>query len=138
MSPRPDPVDPQVVRKSTLLRRFYFLAFGGAVAFGLASSVHRPLQEILFALSFLGATLAVVTLYRFLRLIDQFEREYARGALLFAFVGLLSVLVIEAFMESFGFGHLPAYGNVVLAATFWTVGLAYSSWRQHWQRGYQE
>ena len=138
MSPRPDPVDLQVIKKSTLLRLFYFLAFGSSVAFGLASSLHKPLQEILFALSFLGATLAVVTLYRFLRLIDQFEREYTRGALLFAFVGLLSVLVIEAFMESFGLGHLPAYGNVVFAVILWTVGLAYSSWQQHWRRGYEE
>jgi len=138
MSPRPDPVDPQVIKKRTLLRRFYFLAFGSAVAFGLGSSLHKPLQEILFALSFVVATLAVVTLYRFLRLIDQFEREYTRSALLFAFVGLVSILVIEAFLESLGFGHLPAYGNVVLAVTLWTIGLAYSSWQQHWRRGYEE
>jgi len=46
-------------------------------------------------LSFLGAILAVIALYRFLRLIDQFEREGTRGALLFALVALLSVLVIE-------------------------------------------
>jgi FtsH-binding integral membrane protein len=138
MSPRPDPVDPQVIKKRALLRRFYFLAFASAAAFGLASSLHKPLQEILFALSFLGATLAVVTLYRFLRLIDQFEREYTRGALLVAFVGLVGVLVIEAFMESFGFGHLPAYGNVLVAVILWTIGLAYSSWQHHWRRGYEE
>lgn len=138
MSPRPDPVDPQVIKKRTLLRLFYVLAVTSAVTFGVRQFFRGPVEEIFFALSFGGAIFAVVALYRFLRLIDQFEREYTRGALLFAFVALLSVLVIEAFLESFGFGHLPAYGNVVFAVVFWTLGLAYSSWQRHWRRGYEE
>jgi len=138
MPSQPHPVDPQVHTKRTILRRFYFLAFSSAVAFGLASYLHKPLPEILLALSFLGATAAVVMLYRFLELIDQFEREYTRGALLFAFISLLSALVIEAFLEGFGFRRVPAYGNVVLAVVFWSCGLVYSSWQHHWRRGYQE
>jgi hypothetical protein len=77
-------------------------------------------------------------LVRFLKVIDEFEALYMYGALRTAFVGTLSLLAAEAFLESFGLPRLPAYDNASFAVIFWTVGLATESWQRHWRRGYEE
>jgi uncharacterized membrane protein YwaF len=70
--------------------------------------------------------------------IDEFEALYIHGALRFAFVGTLSLLIVEAFLESFGLPRLPAYDNASFAVILWTLGLATSSWQRHWRQGYEE
>src|SRR5271169_6452284 len=103
MLARPDPIDPLVVKKRTLLRVFYAVAAVCAVAFALAQYSHNFRRQALLALALLGSILAIWTLLRFLRVIDEFERQYTHEALRFAFVGMLSLLVLEVSLESLGF-----------------------------------
>lgn len=138
MSPRPDPVDPVVVRKKNLLHLFYASSVGCAIAFAAAQYLRSPWREGMSILSLLTSILAVWTLIRFLRVIDEFEAQYIYGALRFAFVGTLSVLAAETFLENFGFPRVPAYGNASCAVILWTLGLAATSWQRHWRRGYEE
>jgi hypothetical protein len=133
MSPRPDPIDPLVVKKQNLLRVFFAAAAGCAAAFALAQYSHNFQREALSALALLGSIFAIWTLLRFLRVIDEFERQYTHEALRFAFVGMLSLLVLEVCLESFGFPCVPAYGNVAFAVILWSLGLAISSWQRHWR-----
>jgi hypothetical protein len=133
MLPRPDPVDPLAVKKQSLLRVFYAAALGCAAAFVLAQYSHNFQREALLTLSLLGSSFVVWTLLRFLRAIDEFERRYIYEALTFAFIGMLILLIGEAFLESFGFSRVPGYGNVVLAVVLWSAGLIISSWRRHWR-----
>ncbi len=70
---------------------------------------------------------------RFWRAIDEFERRYIYEALTFAFIGMLILLIGEAFLESFGFSRVPGYGNAALMLVLWSVGLIVSSWRRHWR-----
>ncbi len=133
MSPRPDPIDPLIVKKRDLLRTFYAAAVGCAVAFALARYSHNFQRDALSALALLGSILAIWTLLRFLRIIDEFEQQYINEALRFAFVGMLSVLVLEAFLENFGFPRVPGYGNAAFAVILWSLGLATSSWQRHWR-----
>jgi len=133
MESRPNPVDPLVVKKQNLLRLFYAIAVGCAAAFALAQYSHNLQRDALLALALLGSVLAIWTLLRFLRVIDEFERQYTHEALRFAFVGMLSLLVLEVALESFGFPRVPGYGNAAFAVIFWSLGLATSSWRRHWR-----
>lgn len=133
MSSRPHPADFHVAKKQNLLRLFYAALIGCAAAFGLAEHSDKLQREALLALALLGSILAIWTLLRFLRVIDEFERQYTHDALRFAFVAVLSLLVLEVFLESSGFPHVPAGGNAALAVIFWTIGLAISSWRRHWR-----
>jgi hypothetical protein len=130
---RPNPVDPLVVKKRNLLRLFYAAAVGCAAAFVLAQYSHNFQRDALLALALLGSLLAIRTLLRFLRVIDEFERQYTHEALRFAFVGMLSLLVLEIALESFGFPRVPGYGNAAFAVIFWSLGLAISSWQRHWR-----
>jgi hypothetical protein len=133
MESRPNPVDPLVVKKQNLLRLFYAIAVGCAAAFALAQYSHNLQRDALLALALLGSVLAIWTLLRFLRVIDEFERQYTHEALRFAFVGMLSLLVLEVALESFGFPRVPGYGNAAFAVIFWSLGLAISSWQRHWR-----
>ena len=133
MPSRPNPVDPLVVKKQNLLRLFYAIAVGCAAAFALAQYSHNLQRDALLALALLGSVLAIWTLLRFLRVIDEFERQYTHEALRFAFVGMLSLLVLEVALESFGFPRVPGYGNAAFAVIFWSLGLAISSWQRHWR-----
>jgi hypothetical protein len=133
MSARRDPIDPLVVKKRTLLRVFYAAAVGCSAAFTLAQYSHNFQRNALLALALLGSILGIWTLLRFLRVIDEFERQYTHEALRFAFVGMLCLLVLEVFLESFGLPRVPGYGNVAFAVIFWSLGLAISSWQQHWR-----
>jgi hypothetical protein len=138
MSPRRDPVDPLIVQKRHLLRLFYVSCAGCAMAFAAAQYLRGYGRDAMLALSLAVSILAVWTLVRFLRVIDEFETLYLYGALQFAFVGLLSLLAAEAFPESFGFPRVPAYANASCAVILWTLGLAVTSWQRHWRRGYEE
>ncbi len=120
--------DPLVVRKQNLLGVFYAAAVGCAAVFALAQYSHNFQREALLAIALLGSILAIWTLLRFLRVIDEFERQYTHQALRFAFVGMLSLLVLEVFLESFSFPASPGYGNAAFAVIFWSMGLAISSW----------
>ncbi len=133
MLPRPDTVDPLVVKKQSLLRVFYASAVGCAAIFVLAQYSHNFQREALLTLSLLGSFFVVWTLVRFLRAIDEFERRYIYEALTFAFIGMLILLIGEAFLESFGFSRVPGYGNAALMLVLWSVGLIVSSWRRHWR-----
>jgi len=133
MTHRPDLVDPLVLRKQKFLRLFYGAAAGSAVAFALAQYFQTFQREALLALALLASMLAIWTLLRFLRAIDEFERQYTHEALRYAFVGMLSLLVLEILLESFGFPRFPAYGNAAFAVIFWSLGLAISSWQRHWR-----
>jgi hypothetical protein len=133
MSSRPHPTDLHVLKKQKLLRLFYAALLGCAAAFLLAEHSGKLQREALLALAFLGSILAIWTLLRFLRVIDEFERQYTHDALRFAFVAVLSLLVLEVFLESFGFPHVPARENAALAVIFWSIGLVISSWRWHWR-----
>jgi hypothetical protein len=133
MSPRPDPVDPLVLKKRNSLRAFYVAAVGSTAAFTLAEYSRTFQRNALLALALLGSILGIWTLLRFLRVIDEFERQYTHEALRFAFVGMLCLLVLEAFLENFGFPRVPAYGNAAFAVILWSLGLATSSWQQHWR-----
>jgi len=133
MSSRPDPIDPLVVKKQHLLRIFYTAAVSSAAAFALAQYFHNLQREALMALAFLGSILAIWTLLQFLRVIDEFERQYTHEALRFAFVGMLSLLVLKTLLESFGFPRVPGFGNAAFAVIFWSLGLAISSWQRHWR-----
>ena len=130
--------DPKVVQKQNLLRAFYAASVGCAVAFTSGQYALSPWRYGLLVLSLAGAVLAVWILVRFLKVIDEFEALYMYGALRIAFVGTLSLLAAEAFLESFGLPRLPAYDNAFCAVIFWTVGLATESWQRHWRRGYEE
>jgi hypothetical protein len=133
MSPRPDPVDPLVLKKRNLLRAFYVTAVGSTAAFTLAAYSHTFQRNALLALALLGSILGIWTLLSFLRVIDEFERQYTHEALRFAFVGILCLLVLEAFLENFGFPRVPGYGNAAFAVILWSLGLATSSWQRHWR-----
>jgi len=133
MSPRSDPVDPLAVKKQSLLRVFYTAALGCAAVFALAQYSHNFQREALLALSLIGSFFLVWTLLRFLRAIDEFERRYIYEALTFAFIGMLILLIGEAFLENLGFSRVPGYANVVLAVVLWSAGLIISSWRRHWR-----
>jgi hypothetical protein len=133
MSSRPRPTDLHVLKKQKLLRLFYAALLGCAAAFLLAEHSDKLQREALLALALLGSILAIWTLLRFLRVIDEFERQYTLDALRFAFVAVLSLLVLEVFLESFGFPHVPASENAALAVIFWSIGLVISSWRWHWR-----
>jgi hypothetical protein len=133
MPSRPNPIDPLVVKKRDLLRLFYAAAVGCAAAFALAQYSHNLERDALLALALLGSILAICTLLRFLRVIDEFERQYTHEALRFAFIGMLSLLVLEVSLESFGFPRVPGYGNAAFAVIFWSLGLAISSWQRHWR-----
>src|SRR6202171_3290988 len=61
------------------------------------------------------------------------RRQYTHEALRFAFIGMLSLLVLEIALESFGFPRVPGYGNAAFAVIFWSLGLAISSWQRHWR-----
>src|SRR5216683_5176434 len=124
MSPRPDPVDSRVVQKRNLLRIFYASSIGCAIAFAAAQYLRSFWRDTLFVLSLLGSVLAVWSLVRFLRVIDEFEARYMYGALRFGFVGTLCLLAIEVFLETFGFPRVPAYGNASCAVILWSLGLA--------------
>lgn len=138
MAARPDPVDPLVTRKRNFLRVFYLASAGCALVFAGAQYLRSFWRELLLAVSILCFALAVWTLVRFLRVIDEFEARYMYGALRFAFVGTLSLLAVEAFLESFGFPRVPGYGNASCAVILWSLGLAITSWQQHWRRGYEK
>jgi hypothetical protein len=138
MSPRPDPVDPLVAQKRHLLRLFYIASAGCAVAFAVAQSLRGLWRNGMLILSLGASILAVWILVRFLRVIDEFETLYLYGALQFAFVGLLSLLAAEAFLESVGLPRVPGYANASCAVILWTLGLAVTSWQRHWRRGYEE
>lgn len=133
MLSRPNPVDPLVVKKQNLLRIFYAAAVSCAATFALAQYLHNFQREVLLALALLGSILAIWTLLQFLRVIDEFERQYTHEALRFAFVGMLSLLVLEVCLESLGFPRVPGYGNAAFAVIFWSLGLAISSWQRHWR-----
>ena len=111
---------------------------GCAIAFAAAKYVRSFWREVLLAISILCFALAVWTLVRFLRVIDEFEAGYLYGALRFAFIGTLSLLAVEAFLESFGFPRVPGYGNASCAVILWSLGLAITSWQRHWRRGYEK
>jgi hypothetical protein len=131
-------IDPVVVRKRNLLRVFYAFSAASAISFAGAQYVRTAWRYGPLVLSIAAAVLAVWVLVRFLRVIDEFEALYMYGALRIAFVGTLSLLAAEAFLESFGLPRLPAYDNAFCAVIFWTVGLATESWQRHWRRGYEE
>lgn len=131
-------VDPLVVRKRKLLQLFYVAATGCAIAFAGAQYLRSSWRYGLLFLSLVAVVLAVWVLVRFLRVIDEFEALYMYGALRIAFIGTLSLLVIEAFLESVGRPRLPAYDNASCALIFWTIGLATESWQRHWRRGHEE
>jgi hypothetical protein len=133
MSSRPDPLDPLVLKKRNLLRGFYLAAVGCSSAFTLAEYSRNVQRNALLALALLGSLLAIWFLVRFLRVIDEFERQYTHEALRFAFVGMLCLLVLEAFLENFGLPRVPGYGNAAFAVILWSLGLATSSWQQHWR-----
>lgn len=135
---RPDPVDPLVIRKRNLLRVFYAGAVGCAIAFTSAEHLPSFWRAALLTVSLAISILAVWTLVRFLRVIDEFEALCMYGALRIAFVGTLCLLALEAFLESFGFPRVPGYGNASCAVLFWSFGMAYTSWRHHWRQGYEE
>lgn len=138
MSTRPDLVDPLVVQKQNLLLRFYAASVGCAIAFAGGQYLRGLWRDGMLFLSLAASILAVWILVRFLRVIDEFETLYMYGALKFAFVGTLCLLVAETFLESFGLPHVPAYGNASCTVILWTLGLATASWRRHWHRGYEE
>ena len=138
MSPESTLSDPLVLQKRKLLRFFYAASAGCAIAFNGAQYLHPPWRYGLLVLSLGAAVLAVWVLVRFLKVIDEFEALYMYGALRIAFVGTLSLLAAEAFLESLGLPRLPAYNNASFAVLFWTVGLATESWQRHWRRGYDE
>jgi len=133
MPSRPNPIDPLFLEKQNLLRLFYAAAVGCAAAFALAQYSHNLQRDALLTLALLASVLAIWTLLRFLRVIDEFERQYTHEALRFAFVGMLSLLVLEIALESFGFPRVPGYGNAAFAVIFWSLGLAISSWQRHWR-----
>jgi len=133
MWPRPVPKDPLLVKKQHLLRAFYTAAVGCSTAFALAQYSHNFLHELLLTLALLGSIIAIWTLLRFLEVIDEFERQYTHEALRFAFVGMLALLVLETFLESFGFPRVPGYGNAAFAVVLWSLGLGISSWQRHWR-----
>jgi hypothetical protein len=133
MSSRPDPIDPFVVAKRNLLRIFYAAALVCAGSFAFAQHLRNFQHHALLVLALLGSILAIWALVRFLRVIDEFERQYTHEALKFAFVGMLSLLMLEVFLENFGFPRVPGYGNAALAVISWSIGLAVSSWRLHWR-----
>jgi len=137
MPTRPDPVDPLVIRKQRLLRIFYLAFVGCAISFVAAQYFRSPWRYGLLFVSLALTVLAVWILVRFLRVIDEFEALYLYDALRFAFVGILSLLTIEAFLETFGLPRVPAYGNAVCAVILYSLGLVYSSWQHHWRRGYE-
>ena len=138
MSPESGLIDRVVVRKRNLLRVFYAFSAASAISFAGAQYVRTVWRYGPLVLSIAAAVLAVWVLVRFLRVIDEFEALYMYGALRIAFVGTLSLLAAEAFLESFGLPRLPAYDNAFCAVIFWTVGLATESWQRHWRRGYEE
>ena len=137
MPTRPDPVDPLVIQKQNLLRVFYAGSAGCALAFAAAQQLRSIWRDGLLILSLLGSILAVWTLVRFLRVIDEFETRYIYGALSIAFVGTLCLLAVEAFLETFGLPRVPAYCNASCAVILWSLGLAITSWQRYWRRGYQ-
>jgi uncharacterized membrane protein YidH (DUF202 family) len=104
-----------------------------AAAFALAQHSHNFLREALLTLALLGSILAIWTLLRFLRVIDEFERQYTHEALRYAFIGMLSLLVLETLLESLGLPRVPGCGNAAVAVIFWSLGLAISSWQRHWR-----
>src|SRR3974377_2090873 len=130
--------DPLVLQKRKLLRFFYAASAGCAIVFTGAQYLHPPWRYGLVVLSLGAAVLAVWVLVRFLKVIDEFEALYMYGALRIAFVGTLSLLAAEAFLESLGLPRLPASDNAFCSVIFWTVGLATESWQRHWRRGYEE
>ena len=77
MPSRPNPVDPLVVKKQNLLRLFYAIAVGCAAAFALAQYSHNLQRDALLALALLGSVLAIWTLLRFLRVIDEHTLGFA-------------------------------------------------------------
>jgi tellurite resistance protein TehA-like permease len=103
------------------------------VAFTLAEYSRNFQRKELLVLALLGSILGIWTLLRFLRYIDEFERQYTHEALRFAFVGMLCLSVLEAFLENFGFPRVPGYGNAAFAVILWSLGLAISSWQRHWR-----
>jgi hypothetical protein len=138
MSSRSNPVDPLFLRKQNFLRAFYASSVACGIVFGVAQYLRGLLRHSLFGVSLVGAILAVWTLVRFLRVIDEFEARYMYGALRIAFVGILCLLAVEAFLESFGFPRVPGYGNALCAVILWSLGLTITSWRQHWRREHEE
>ena len=138
MSPGSHPLDSHALRKQNLLRIFYVSSVGCAITVGAAPYLRSVWKDLLLLGSLLCALLAVWTLVRFLRVIDEFEARYLHGALRIAFVGMVSLLAVEAFLENFGFPRIPAYGNVLCAVILWSLGLAVTSWQQHWRRGYEK
>jgi hypothetical protein len=138
MSPPSGPLDPAVAQKQRLLRLFYAASAGCAIAFAGTQYLRGLWRYGVLLLSLTAAILALWILVRFLRAIDEFEALYIHGALRFAFVGTLSLLIAEAFLESFGLPRLPAYDNASFAVILWTLGLAITSWQRHWRQGYEE
>lgn len=138
MSLRPDSVDPNVVQKRKLLLAFYFACAGCAIAFAAAQYLPGLYRDGVLIFSLAASILAVWTLVRFLRVIDEFEALYMYGALRISFVGTLCLLIAEAALEGFGLPHIPAYGNASCAVILWTVGMVFTSWQRHWRRGYEE
>ena len=137
MPTRPDPIDPLVIKKQGLLRTFYLAFAGCAISFVAAQYFRTPWHYGLLFVSLALTVLAVWILVRFLRVIDEFETLYMYDALRFAFVGTLSLLTVEAFLESLGFPRVPGYGNAAGAVILYSLGLVYSSWQHHWRRGYE-
>ncbi len=135
---RPDIIDPLVVRKQHLLLVFMPRLQDAHRRSPRPTTPSGIPRYAFLALSILPSVLGIWTLIRFLRVIDEFEALYLRGALKFAFVGTLSLLAAEAFLESVGLAHMPAYRNAVCAVIFWTVGLITTAWQPHWRWGYEE
>ena len=115
-------------RRRTTLLLFYLAALLSVIAIGLVGKILR-LRIPVLALAVVGATAAILFLWRFLRSNDEHERQINYRALTFAFTGTLVFSAAIGFLQSFGFHPVSWLGIPALMIILWSIGLILYSWR---------
>ena len=115
-------------RRRTTLLLFYLAALLSVIAASLVGRI-LPFRTPLLVLAVVGAATAILFLLRFLRSIDEHQRQINYRALTFAFTGTLVFSAAMGFFQSFGFHAVSWLGIPALMIILWSVGLILYSWR---------
>ena len=115
-------------RRRGALLVLYVAALFSACAISLVGTL-PSFRLFLFALAIGSAGVSVVFLLRFLRAIDERERQINYKALKFAFTGTLIFSLTIGFLQSFGFHPVSWLGIPALMIVLWSIGLIFHSWR---------
>lgn len=94
-------------------------------------SVHAdsPWRVPVALIPMLPSLLIVVAVMRYLRRVDELQRQIQLEALGFAFAGTALITFAYGFLEGVGFPRLSAFIIWPVMATLWMIGGIISRWR---------